>query len=159
MTVSTAGFIAFIRDQMQIDPTNLPDSSPSIQFSLDLAVAVVNQQLACVPIGVQPGLTAYDLAVYNLAADNIINFAVDVPGGGVDSEGRGFFESLRVRWGIGQFQAGVVQSSSDQGTSVSLLVQDYASTFTLSDLQNLKTPYGRAYLALAQRTGTLWGVS
>ena len=31
--------------------------------------------------------------------------------------------------------------------------------FTLANLQNLKTPYGRQYLAWAQAYGPLWGLS
>lgn len=70
-----------------------------------------------------------------------------------------FFADLRRAWNITGFAAGVVQASSDVSTSQTLLVQDAAAGFTLGDLQNLKTPYGRAYLALAQKYGTLWGVT
>lgn len=70
-----------------------------------------------------------------------------------------FFAELRAKWGINSFVPGVVQSSSDENTAESLLVPDAFKGFTLGDLQNLKTPWGRQYLAYAQRCGPLWGLT
>jgi hypothetical protein len=42
---------------------------------------------------------------------------------------------------------------------VGLLNPEAMKTFTLANLQNLKTPWGREYLAIAQRAGTTWGLT
>lgn len=169
MSVTLAGFLAFVRDQVAITEADLPSASPSIQFALDLAVATVNEALACVPIGTQPGLTVYDVAVYNLAADNLINYARDTSAALAAAEAKTaaagkpvlpFFAALRSKWGIDAFRAGVVNSTSDNSTSTSLTVPEALARLTLADLQNLKTPYGRTYLQLAQAYGpSIWGLS
>ena len=82
-----AAFLAFIRNEMGISNVVLPDSAPVIGMALAVALAVVIPALRAVPIpqvdaagvsltsGCQ---TIYDLAVYNLAGDNLINYAPDV---------------------------------------------------------------------------------
>lgn len=143
---SLAGFLEFIRGTMGIDPLYLPDSSPVIAMSYDIAVAMTNLYLGCV----SPLLGT--LATYNLGGDTLINFAPDQPG-------RSYFFDLRITLGINVFVPGVIASSSDSGTSASSLNPEFMKTFTLANLQNLKTPYGRQYLALAQSYGSLWGLS
>ena len=55
---------------------------------------------------------------------------------------------------------GVVASTSNEGTSTSLEVIAAAKNFTLGNLQNLETPYGRAYWRSAQDYGpSIVGVS
>jgi len=157
-----AGFQAFITNVMKIKPADLPTSSPWIGIALANAMAIVNPSLACVGIPTADAAdvslgttwgTLYTEAVYNLAADNLINYAPDQPG-------RSYFKRLRKQLNINGFVSGVVQSSSDESTSVGLVVQDAARAFTLANLQNLKTTYGRAYLALAQSTGpNVYGMS
>lgn len=141
-----AGFILFIRGTMGIDPLYLPDNSPVIEMSYDIACATTNLYLRFV----SPLLGT--LAIYNLAGDTLINFAPDQPL-------RSYFFDLRVTLGISVFVPGVIASSSDSGTSASSLNPEFMKTFTLANLQNLKTPYGRQYLALAQSYGSLWGLS
>jgi hypothetical protein len=140
-------FLAFIRTQMQIAMDVLPDTSATITFAYKIATDTVNSYIQ----QVSPDL--YDQAVYNLGGDILINFAPD------PSTTDPFFSQLRTKWGIGNFTAGVVQATSDQGTSANLLVQDAAHLFTLDDMQRLKTPYGRQYLYIAQKFGTLWGLT
>lgn len=143
---TVSGFLAFIRNVMGINVTALPDTEPAIQDAFDLAIATVNLTLNVVPI-------VYTLAVYNLAGDQLINWAPDQPS-------QKFFRDLRAELKISAFAAGVVASSGDDGTNVSLATPDYMKQLTLSDLQNLKTPYGRAYLAAAQKYGPgAWGVA
>lgn len=159
MAISQAGFLSFIRQQMAIDAENLPDGSPSIPFCLALALAVVNPVIARIsgspgpvcPPGL-PRVSLYEVAVYNLAADYLINYTTDVEDGD-------FFSEARAKYKIGNFTPGVVQSTSDEGTSSSLVVQKMAEEFSLGDLQNLKTPYGRQYLTIAQSVGIDWGIS
>lgn len=162
MEPSLAGFLAFVRTTMNINTKILPDNSPFITLALAVALAVVNPDLAGVAlpatdaagVTISSGTqTVYVIAVYNLAADNLINFAIDQPG-------FRYFQNLRKKLNVNGFVSGVVQSSADESTSVSVVVQDAAKNFTLANLQNLKTPYGRAYLALAQSFGpTTWGLT
>lgn len=157
-----AGFLLFIRGIMGITTVVLPDNSASIPFALDVAKAIVNPYLAAVGIGSPAYSSFYTLAVYNLAGSNLINYAQDLPDAaevpGSDPPAP-FFAWLRKKWNINGFVSGVINSASDEGTSESMTVQKAAEDFTLADLQYLKDPYGRQYLAFAQRFGTLWGLS
>jgi hypothetical protein len=151
MGPTLAGFLEFIRNVVGISTDNLPDASPIIPVAYNVAVEIVNLGLK------KASPTLYVLAVYNLATDNIINYAPNPvsPPGVVD-----YFSALRTKWHIEQFVSGVIQSSSDESTSNSLVVQEAAKMFTLGNLQNLKTPYGRRYLSIAQSMGpTVIGLS
>lgn len=151
MQPTVAGFLSFIRLQMGISATVLPDDSVYIGWAYAVAVEIVNLEISCI------SKLMYALAVYNLAGDNLVNYAQDNPD--LTPPDNTFFADLRTAWDITGFVAGVIQSSADVTTSESLLVPDFMQGLTMADLQNLKTPYGRAYLAIAQRTGTIWGVS
>jgi len=140
-----AGFLLWVRSRMGVPVDALPDDSIFIAYAYDVAIAIVNPELAAVP-------PIYMLAVYNLAGDNLVNFAPDVPPSTYWSELRGSFATFA-------FAPGVVTSSSDSGTSTSLLNPEQMKDFTLANLQNLKTPYGRQYLAWAQSYGPLWGLT
>lgn len=143
-------FITFLRNE-ELDPLYLPDDSSSIGYAFSFALTMVNPVLACVPS--VPGYwTIYALAVYNLGTDNLINFASDQPG-------RTYFKDKRETYGIRAQTPGVISSTSDQATSESLLNPEFMKNLTLGDLQNLKTPYGRFYLNIAQQYGTIWGIS
>lgn len=168
-----ASFLTFIRKVMGISATVLPDDSPVIPFAFAVAFGIVNQSLQCIPIPSQDaagvslnsgGFSIYSLAVNNLAADNLINYAQDIPGAaiilGSGEPGLAFFAWTRSQWNINGFVSGVISGSSDESTSQTLVVQEAAKAFTLSNLQNLKTPYGRTYLGLAQSWGpSTFGIS
>jgi hypothetical protein len=166
-TPNLAGFQWFLANVAAIDADNLPPSAPVVNFAFNVALGVVNPLLAtvCIPNQQNSPYTRsqYDLAVYNLAADLVINWAVDPPNAPTsqlpDGTQLAFFERLRYRWGIGNAHFGVVGSISDVSTTTSIEVIEAAKTFTLGNLQNLKTPYGRQYLAIAQSYGTLWGLT
>ena len=152
-----AGFQWFIASIMAIDPLYLPPDSPVIGFALASALAIVNPALRGVPCGpVTPGvppISIYMQAVYNLAGSNVINFAQD-------QSGRDYFVETRRKLGIAPFQPGIVASTGDQATSVSLLNPEFMKNLTLANLQQLKDPYGRAYLQIAQAYGpTIVGLS
>lgn len=146
MTPTLAGFIVFIRTNMGIDDSVLPDDSIYIEQAYDIAKEIVNPQIELY------SSVLYTSAVYNLAGDNLLNFAQD-------QTGETFFAEVRKGYGINSFVAGVIQSSNDESTSESLLVPDFFKNLTLSNLQNLKTPYGRTYLQIAQSTGPCWGLT
>lgn len=146
MAVSLGGYILFIRDQMGINDTVLPTDSPSIETSLAIAKEIVNEVINAVsPL-------IFELATYNLAGDTLINIAQD-------QSGQTFFADLRERWNINGFVGGVVQETHDETTGQTMLLPDFMKNLTMADLQTLKTPYGRQYMAFAQRWGTNWGLS
>lgn len=150
-----AGFIAFVRNVMGISTAVLPDASASIPLAYAVAIEIVNQQLAIA------SSLMYSYAVYNLGGDNLINYAQDLDGAppvaGSDPP-QAYFAYARKRFNIYGFVSGVIQSASDEATSESMVVQEAAKNFTLADLQALKTPWGRQYLAIAQKYGpAIWG--
>lgn len=157
-----AGFVSFIQNVMQIPASALPTNSPFIAYAFANALAIVNPALQSVAIPQYDAAGAslntgnwsiYVQCVYNLAADNLINYAPDKPGST-------YFAKLRKKLNINGFVSGVVQGSSDESTSVNLVVQEAAKAFTLADIQNLKTPWGRTYLGLAQAYGpSTWGMN
>ncbi len=169
-----AGFQSFMLNVMGITTELLPPTAPVVEMAYDIAIDIVNLQIAIA----SPDI--YTLAVYNLAGSNIVNYAQDqiyasqsaAPPGSTllpdntvlymrSSNGVGlpYFAFLRQQWNILGFAGGVVQSSSDVSTSESMVIQEAAKDFTLADIQYLKDPFGRHYLALAQRYGTLWGMN
>lgn len=153
MEPTLAGFIAFLRDVVGINSTVLPDDSATIPMSLSIALAIVNPALRAAgytpgPAGTIP-VSIYVLAVYNLGADNVINFAPDVAA----APNNTYFADLRASFNTNAFVSGVIQSSNDESTGNSMVVQEAARNFTLGNLQNLKTPWGRVYLAYAQAYG------
>ncbi len=100
----------------------------------------------------QIAVTGANTFTYPLAANP---GAATVPGQSAES----FFVNLRASWKITAFVPGVIASSSDESTSESLLNQDFMKTMTMSDLQRLKTPFGRTYMAIAQEYGGIVGIS
>ena len=144
--VSQAGFLAFLRaaNGVGIPTAALPDNSQDIINSYTFALELVNTAIQ------QVSALSYALAVYNLAADTLINFAQDQPG-------QTYFATARDSFKINSFVSGTISSTSDESTSSSMVVPKQFENLTLGNLQNLKTPYGRQYLAIAQQFGTLWG--
>jgi hypothetical protein len=128
-------------------PTQNTTAAAVIQLSYALAIDTVNIFLD------MASPQWYVLAVYNFAADRLVNYANDLTG-------QTYFTTLRNTLNLNTLSAGVVQSTSDNGTSVSFLNPDQLKNLMLSDLQQLKTPWGRQYLQIAQKWGTtLWGLT
>lgn len=155
--VTLAGYQTFLNNYVKIPTYALPSNSPSILMTLAIAEATVNPAI-CIANGSPnsslgyTGDGLYQLAVYNLATDFLINFAQDQPG-------QDYFTQLRKSFTINDFVPGVISASNDESTGETLLTPEFMSQFTLSDLQRLKTPYGRRYLEIAQSFGTAWGLS
>jgi hypothetical protein len=151
MTVSPpslAGLQDFIANMMGIPTSALPLDAPVISDSYDYSISVTNALLQ----SVVPG-PLYALAVYNLAGDYIVNYAID-------QNGQVYFAELRKTLNINAPYPGVVQAASDEGSSVSMMVPKFYDDLTLNDMQLLRTPWGRNYLAIAQRVGpSAWGVT
>ncbi len=137
-----AGFILFIRNTMGVNADALADDDPAVSLSWTMSLDWVNRQIACI----SPVL--YSQAVYNLAASFLLNFGPEVA-----------FGPVREKLGINNFTAGVISASSDESTSQTRVVSDALKNLSLADLQQLKDPYGRWYLAIAQQYGDLWGLT
>lgn len=151
-----AGFNNFVRTSMGINNTVLPDNSPFLVWAFEVAIELVNRRIA------QASTIMYIRAVYNLAADNLINYAqdtADAPPVVGSKPPLPFFANTRARLNINSFVTGVISSTSDEGTSESMVVPEAVRSFTIADLQNLKTPWGRAYIGIAQSVGSDWGLS
>lgn len=152
MNPTLAGFIAFIRGVMGITVQQLPDNSPAIPVAYNVATAIVNRAFQAIA-GADPAQPSiYALMVYNLAGDNLVNYAPD-------QDGQTFFADLRKSLNIAGFVGGIIQSSGDEGTSEAMVVPEAFKLFTMANLQQLKTPWGRQYLSFAQSYGYLVGLS
>lgn len=141
-----AGYLSFIRNIMGINVYLLPDNSPVIDFSYNFAINICTDLLTCIPQ--IPGEFLYTTAVYNLAGDTLLTYGVDQPD-------QCFFKQAQQKYQLQTFVAGVVTFAGDEGTQSSLTVPDSLKGLTIGNLQNLKTPYGRMYLQIAQDFGSL----
>lgn len=146
---SLVDYQTFLFTVVGIPSEALPSDSMWVGWTYNAALITVNKALLIAG--------TYTPAVYNLAASLLINYAPD-------QDGQEYFVGLRGNadggFNLNAFQPGVVAAASDEGTSTSLLVPDAFKNLTLSDLQRLKDPYGRQYLAYAQDYGpTVWGRS
>jgi len=70
-----------------------------------------------------------------------------------------YFQTLRAKWNIYGFVSGIISSSNDESTGQSLVTPEKMKNLTMANLQNLKTPYGRQYMAFIESYGPIWGVS
>ena len=143
---SLVGFIEFIRNIVGINTTYLPDDSPSIEFSYDLAINICTDLLVKIPQ--IPAQFLYTTAVYNLGTDFLLTYAQD-------QEGQKFFAQIQQKYQLHSFVPGVISFAGDEGTQSTMVVPEAFKHMTIANLQNLKTPYGRTYLGIAQDVGSL----
>lgn len=144
------GYIIFIRMIMGVPATVLPDDSPYINMSYDISLETVNLYLNVSPI-------LYTQAVYYLAGDILVNIAQDNPN--LPPPNNTYWADLRDQFNINTFIPGLINAANDEDTSAASLVPLGMQNLTIGDLQNLKTPWGRMYLSIAQSVGTLWGLT
>lgn len=161
-TPTFAGFQTFIQSTVGIPVTVLPLDSEWYSWAWNWAAATVNENLALI------GGPQYLVAVYNLGAHVIVSWAPDVvvppasapaPYPTNNPDGTPYFQFLRQQFNIVGFVPGVVNASSDESTSTSLLVPDVFKDMNIDDLALLTTPWGRTYAGLAQKVGSVWGIS
>lgn len=70
---------------------------------------------------------------------------------------RPFFQFYReVLWSIDNPISGVMTGSGDAGTAGSISVPPVLQNLGIGELQNYKTKFGRAYLAIAAKYGDAW---
>ncbi len=153
MDPTLAGFQNFIINVMKIPSYALSLTDPSVGFSYGMAQNIVNPALNCIVSQSDPSQpTIYAVAIYNLAADFLVNSAQDTGTGT-------FFADLRATLNINAPVSGVLASTADTGSSSSYSVPQAMQNMTIGQLQSMRTPWGRMYLSIAQSTGSLWGVS
>ncbi len=148
------GFLAWVYAVMGVPSSVINISTPALTYAFNFAVAIVNTDFQIIPVGPAPGTdTLYEYMVYLLGGSNLINFAQDTPPST-------YWADLRTALKINNFIPGWVSSSADQGTSEAMTVPDFFKNLTFADLQLSRDPYGRQYLAYAQKYGpSLWGLS
>lgn len=141
------GFIAFVHNVMGVPAGAQPDDT-TCENAFGLA-----QDLAFPEIR-RVSTRLYRSAVYNLAASFLVQMAPDAE----NSSPPHFWQNLRNKLGISGFAPGIIQSSSDNGTSQTWAIPEGFKNLSLADLDALKNPWGRAYIAIAQQYGTLWAL-
>lgn len=142
-------FVWFIQNEMRV-PAEALAANPVTQADVITAWAV-----ACATVNTLINVHSpiyYNLAMYNFAADYLFQNCVD-------QECSTYWLDERKKWRTSAFTAGVVAGTADLTTSATIEVPDNLKDLSLFDLQQLKTPYGRAYMAIAQKFGDLWGAS
>ncbi|WP_320533661.1 hypothetical protein [Robbsia andropogonis] len=145
-TPNLADFTTFVYSQ-GVPQADLPADSDYLVWSFDIAKA----RTLVAPFSLPPIL--YVMAVYNLGMHTLVGL-------GQDLEGQTFFTTAREKFKFGSFAAGPVVSTGDNGSQTTLLAPEFLKNLTLQDLELLKTPWGRYYLAYAQQAGsTAFGVS
>jgi len=137
-TPNLADFTTFCQNQ-GIVASYTTSSSDYFQWAFDWAQ---NDAMTCPQMPAQ----LYVLAVYNLGADRLIRIAQD------DGQGT-FYQTQRQQFGVLQFKPGVVMAGGDESTSQTLVVPDWYRAIPLGAQEQLKTPWGREYLAYAQMYG------
>ena len=140
-------YLSFLRNVAGVPVSALPDSSTQIDDTLAVAQDIVSMTIQ------EAAPTIYVLAVYNLATDRLLNYAID-------QTGQTYFVDIRKAWNLLDITVGVISGGTDQGTTSAIENPEQLKMLTLADLQMLKTPYGRTYLGFAQSYGTnLWGLT
>lgn len=141
-----AGYTTFLRDIVGIDTTVLPDGDPVIAFSYNLAINYTQPLLAVIPQ--LPEEFLYSTAVYNFATHMLMVWAKDQPN-------QDFFAKIQRQYNLHSLVAGAVDDARDESTSTHLRVPKFFDGLTFSQLDLMKTPWGRMYLEIAQSLGSL----
>ena len=137
-TPNLADFITFCQNQ-GVTTTILPVNSDYFQWAFTYADDVTLYAVNISSI-------LYVIAVYNLGMHHLVTISQD-------QTGQTFFTEQRKAYNLLSFVSGVIEASEDQGTSNNFAVPEGLSNLTLSALDVIKTPWGRAYLSYAQQYG------
>lgn len=159
-TPTLAGFTAWIFGSgMGVPTAYLAADDPNIALCYEISLETVRLGFSCIAPAI------YQMMVYNLGGHYMAQFAQDPsplpdpPFIISDGQPYGFWSYLRKTSGLNGFISGIVQASSDEGTSVSLVAPKWADNLTAGQLQLTNSPWGRVYLGWAQDAGTAWGIS
>lgn len=150
-TPNITDYTTWIYLVMGVPEAVLPDDSIYISLSYSMSLETVNLYLDWA----SPLL--YTQAVYNLGGDILVNIAQDNPD--LPPPNNTYWADLRNTMQINNFIPGLINATNDEDTSAALLTPLGLQNLTLADLQNLKTPWGRVYMGIAQSVGSMWGIS
>jgi hypothetical protein len=161
-----AGFQCWVQNIMGVPSDVYATSLPFVTMAYCVAISLVNPQLAIISnlggTDCSNGPSIYAFAVYNLGGSNLINYAQDAPFApnvpGSDPPAP-YWQYLRQKFNTYSFTPGLTQSAHDESTGSSIWILNTFKDITLANLQQLKDPWGRAYLGIAQSWGTVWGLS
>ena len=123
-----------------LSDVNLSVYTPSLLWALQYAVDHCLKGSGFIPV------STYLLAAYNLGMHQLLKIATDIPG-------QTFFSGAREQYKLLSFTGGVISSASDQNTASTIAVPDLLKDLNLSNLDLLKTPWGREYLGYAMNFG------
>ncbi|MCL1515210.1 hypothetical protein [Parasaccharibacter sp. TMW2.1890] len=145
-TPTLEGFQTFVRDIMQVPGGAVPpDGVLGMVFRLANDLVIRDLRLI--------DGSLYTDCVYNLAASYLLKFAQDT----ASSTPPGYWAKVREQLGMNSTTPGLIQSSSDNGTSQSWMIPDSLKNLSLADLDAMKNPYGQFYLSIMQQYGSVWG--
>lgn len=142
----------------------------SVDNTLSVADTILLSGISPLPY-VQPGRSGTPpnpnapIVVYSVLSPTVFQYPLQPnPGAAIVSSSATvtqlYFSWLRSKFGMANFTPGLVSSTGDQGTSVSLVTPPWAQTLGIYALQLFKTPWGRAYASLAAEYGpNIWGLS
>jgi len=119
---------------------SLSASTAQVSWAFDYAVNRVMTGGSSMPGSV------YTLAVYNLGMHQLLKIGQDITPST-------FFSGARQQYGITSFVGGVISATADQNSSNAIAVPEAFKNLGFSNLDALKTPWGREYLAYAQEYG------
>lgn len=146
MNPTLDAYLDFLRTAVGIPVSALPDDSPWIATTYNASLELVYSDLAFL------APTLYSIAVYNLATAFLVDWASDVPPST-------YFADARIKFGTGNFIPGLIINTGDESDNVAIMIPDSLKQLSLANLQQLKTPWGRAYLGIVQMIGNIWGLS
>jgi len=153
-TPNLVDFESYITNTVAIPASAWPSStiadSPYPGYALNQAIALVPPYCGAVP-----GIT-YVLAVYNCATALLFLITPNTPPSTYFSDARqsGTSENFPAGgFNLNAPSTGLVVSSSDEGTSVSLTAPTWAAGLTVTQLGFFKTVWGQQYLGYLQEAG------
>ena len=150
MSVNRVDYLAFIRNQriytkvysggspsiymIRLSTIELSDDDSDIDLSLSWA-----QSIVAIVINTFNAID-YEMAVYNVAMHwLILNGNAEI------------FDTIRTSLNTWALHSGFVQSTSDEGTSVSNQLPAYLQNLSAGDMQFMQTQSGRNYMAIVSR--------
>jgi hypothetical protein len=148
-------YTTWIYNVMGVPTAVLPSDSSYIDYTFQYSLEWVNLYLDIAsPL-------IYTNAVYNFGGNMLVNIAQDDPNAQppLTPPNDTYWADLRTSLNINSFVPGLINATNDEDTSAALVVPLNLQNLTLADLQMLKTPWGRAYLAIAQSVGSMWGLT
>jgi hypothetical protein len=143
---------------MGVPEAVLPNNSPYIPLTFAMATETVHRWINyCSPL-------MYTQAVYNCGGHYLVMTAQDLPQNPplqppLDTYWADLRNDLSLSGGGGSFMPGVINETHDESTGVAITTTDWLAGMTISDLQMMKTPWGRVYLSIAQCIGSMWGLT